>query len=121
MQPPRQRRVARHVRVGAGEVLSGRDLVGGLEDLRRLAEVVTGPERKGVRLDDDGRPPVALRDPALGLEDRPVVEPGQKSEREEVLAPLGIAGLGTGRLARLEGERGHRDLVDPEGRQSCRP
>ena len=66
-----------------------------------------------------GDPPVAVGDPALGLEDRPVVEPGQEPEREEVLAALGIAGLGPGRLARLEGERGHRDLVDPEGRQAA--
>ena len=111
-QAPGEGDVPGDVGVGAGAVLGGGDLVGGLEDLSRLAEVVTGPEGKCVRLDDDGGPAITAGDPALGFDDRAVVEPREQAEGEEVLAPLGVAWLCSGRLAGLDGERGHRYLVD---------
>jgi hypothetical protein len=118
-KPPGERHIAGHVRVGTREVLGGRYVVGGLEDLRGLAEVVAGPERQCVRLCDNRHTVVAPDDPALGVDDRPMVEPRQQSEREEVLAPLRITRLGPGRPARFESQRSHRDLVDPEGRQAA--
>ena len=114
-QAPGERLVAGDLHVLAR--LEGRrpDLVVGLEELGRLAEVVAGPEGAGVGLDHLRLGGEALGDPLEGRVDGPGVEPADQAEREEVLGALGVAGLDAGLLADLLGDGGHRDLVDGVG------
>ena len=105
--------VARDVAVPTGLELRGRHGVGVLEDLRGLAEVVARLERREVRVVDHLVLAEPLVDPAHDGVDGAGVHPRDEAEREEVLRPLGVAGLGPGVLGRLERQRRHRDRVQP--------
>ena len=118
-QAPGKGGVPGDVRIGAWLMGGGADLVGGLEQLSRLAEVVTRPERQRVGLDDDSVVRKPLGDPTDRRVRRALVEPRDEAQGEEVLAPLRFARLGAGRLARFERERRHRHFVDAELREAA--
>ena len=108
---PRERGVARDVRVRAGRELGRLHLIGVSEQLGRLAEVVTGFEGSCVRREDLRRLREPLLDPRERGVDRPGVHPRHEAEREEVLRPVGVTRLDAERRGRLLRERGHRHLV----------
>ena len=92
-QAPRQRGVAGDVGVGA-RLLGGRlHLVGVVEQLGGLAEGVAGPERGQVGVADQRPVGELLGDPVDGRLLGPGVHPRDQPEGEEVLRPVGVAGL----------------------------
>jgi hypothetical protein len=116
-EPEGGRRRAVDVAVDAGRhVARGQDLVAHVDELRRLAEVPAGPERGEVHLAHDRLGGELAFDPPLDDLGRPVVEPGDETEGEEVAGALGVAGAGAlEALDRLADDRGHRDALDLEG------
>jgi hypothetical protein len=85
-----------------------------VEQLGRLAEGVAGLEGGGVGLGHVGPGHEAAGDPLQRGLDRAGVHPRYEAQREEVLGPLGVAGLDPERRDRALGQRGHGDLVDGE-------
>jgi hypothetical protein len=85
-----------------------------VEQLGRLAEGVAGLERDRVGLGHVGPGHEPAGDPLEGGLDRPRVHPADDAQREEVLGPLGVAGLDAQRGHGPLGQRRHRDLVDGE-------
>ncbi len=116
-QAPRGGGVAVDRRVDPGGLRGGVDGVAIADELGGLAEGVAGLERGRVGVTDLGLGGELGGDPVerglLGTG----VHPGDETEREEVLAALGVAGLHAERFAGLTGERGHRDLEDGEALQ----
>ena len=90
-----------------------------MEELCGLAEVVAGAERPRVRLRHERAGLEPVGDPLERALDRAGVEPADEAEREEVLGALSVARLDPDLLARLLGDRGHRDLIEGEVREAA--
>ena len=118
-ETPGQSRITGDVGVSPGLVGGRADLVVRFEELGRLTEVETGLEGPGVGVEDLRCLGEALLDPLEGGLGGTAVEPAQQTEGEEVLRPLRLPGLDPGQLAHLQGERGHRHLVDRVGGQAA--
>ncbi len=119
-EPPGQRRVAADVGVGARSQGRRLHLVVWTRTARRSHRSCSRPGRPacwpwpttGAFLPKRSSIQARMR---LG---RAGVHPRDQAEGEEVLASLRVAGLGTGLLAGLQGQGGHRDLVDREAVES---
>ena len=109
----RERGVAREVAVDAGRELRGRDLVGDLERLGRVAVRVAGLHRELVGLGQHRLRPELLVEPAVRRVQRAVVEPVAHAEREEVLAPVHALGVEPEVLERRARELGELDREQP--------
>ncbi len=108
---PRQGAIAGHRPIESGRHLRGLDRVVLAEDLRRLAEGVTGLQHARVGFGDVLVLREALLDPDQGRLERPRVDPRDQAEREEVLGPVLLFGVEREVLDGLVGEAGHVDLV----------
>ncbi len=92
-KPRASARVAADVAVEARGQLGGRDLVGGLEGLGRVAVGVARLHRELVGLGQDRLLAELVVEPPEGRVHRTVVEPVAHAEREEVLAPVHALGV----------------------------
>jgi hypothetical protein len=85
-----------------------------VEQLGRLAEGVPGAERREVGVAHQGLGPELLGIHSIVGSRAACTSTRRRPEREEVLRPVGVAGLDPERLARLLGQARHRHLVDGE-------
>ena len=111
-EAPSERGVPGDVRVHARQLGGGLDLVGRLEQLGRLAEVVAGLEGQRVGVHHLFGLGEAELDPLQRGLDGTRVHPRDQPEGEEVLGAFGVARLCADLLGGLDGDARHRDLVD---------
>jgi hypothetical protein len=114
-QPERRRVRAVDVAVRAGQdLVVGLDLDLQVDQLRRLAEAPAGAERGEVGLRHRRLAELGAH-PSFGDVRRPVIEPAQDAEREQVLGLLRVAaGDAVDDLDGAGRERAHRDPLDRE-------
>ena len=81
------------------------------EELGRLAEVVSGVERRDVGIEDLGLAPELPLEPLERRRGGPVEHPRHEPEREHVLGALRLLLAHTDRLDRPNRDGGHRDRI----------